>query len=473
MPRLSEVKPKAIRKEVIAKRVKDSVYHDNLPIWEGKEGVQCKVISMPLDHLLFRLENRRTYDAQKYSAAINSTFERKDGTPSVPAKKETFDSKNQGEQDSQDHQYELLIVEARKVSGRVGDLNLMQILQQKGWKPKDRPVITPEGVLVNGNCRVAAIEYLLQEGTTIPGIASSAPFIEVKVTPTNPVNNKNIDELERALQHGDTGRLDYDWIQTTSDMRRQIEIESQAMSRGDAKKEVHAMYSHVTRYAKMSDMDNWLEARSLLEQTLQKIGLKGQAYGLKLPEQLFLSSAKLRLKGTKNGWWKRKHNIQLLNILAVLIQISMFGNPLRELRYEIEEIKNEDDLAKLHQTFVDDGYITIPVPSPPPVSQATPKRRKRPSQTKISITKLDSAQLASSAKVVRDTSADIRDSHDVKDLETKPKKKLEEIKNNLRYYSLALEKAATHTKVVDKDELKTLFSEIQKMIEDKLKELSE
>ena len=75
--------------------------------------------------------------------------------------------------------------------------------------------------------------------------------------------------------------------------------------------------------------------------------------------------------------------------------------------------------------------------------------------------------------MVRDTSADIRDSHDIKDLENKPKKKLEEIQNNLRYYSLALEKATTNGKVVDKDELKILFSEIQKTIEDKLNELSE
>ena len=472
MPRHSEVKPKAIRKDVIANRVTDSDYHDNLPIWEGNEGVQCKVISIPLDHLLFRLENRRTYDAQIFAMAKNYTFQRKDGTPSLPASKETFDSKNQGEQDSQDHQYELLIVEAAKVSARVGDLNLMQILQQKGWKPKDRPVITPEGVLINGNCRVATIEYLLQEGISIPGIDSTAPLIQVKVTPTNPVNNKHIDELERALQHGDTGRLDYDWIQTTSDMKRQIAIESTTMSMGEAKKKVHSMYSHVTRYAKMSDMDNWLEARSLLEQTLNKIDLGGQAYGLKLPEQLFLSSAKLRLKGTKNSWWKRKHNNQLLNTLAVMVQISMSGKPLRELRYEIEEIKNSDDLAKLHQTFVDDGYIIIPVPSPSPVSQAT-TRRKRPSQTKSSIISLSPAQLTSAAKVVRDTSADIRDSHDIKDLENKPKKKLEEIQNNLRYYSLALEKATTNGKVVDKDELKILFSEIQKTIEDKLNELSE
>ena len=129
-------------------------------------------------------------------------------------------------------------------------------------------------------------------------------------------------------------------------------------------------------------------------------------------------------------------------------------------------------MAKLHQKLVDDGFIIIPVPSPSPVSQAT-TRRKRPSQTKSSIISLSPAQLTLAAKVVRDTSADIRDSHDIKDLENKPKKKLEEIQNNLRYYSLALEKATTNGKVVDKDELKILFSEIQKTIEDKLNELSE
>ena len=78
-------------------------------------------------------------------------------------------------------QFELLIKEAEKDSGRVGGRNLLEILTEDGWTNNDRPVITPEGVLINGNCRLAAIEHLLVEKVAIKNITSSNPMIEVKV----------------------------------------------------------------------------------------------------------------------------------------------------------------------------------------------------------------------------------------------------------------------------------------------------
>ena len=134
-----------------------------------------------------------------------------------------------------------------------------------------------------------------------------------------------------------------------------------------------------------------------------------------------------------------------------------------------------EDLDRFYKALVECGAIT----TSPPIgltgssigsSAVSPKS---PQRQRVSIRKLNSDDLEKSARAVRDTAADIKDSHDIKDLENKPRKKLEEIKNNLRYYSQALDKAASNAKVVDKDELKVLFSEIQETIVDELNKLSE
>lgn len=193
MPRKSVVKAKNIRKKFILDRTKISTQTDEVPVWEGDTTVACKVIKIPLDHLLLRMSNRRTIDAQESWVAKKKTFKNSDGSESPAATKSTFESTNEGNQDSQNHQFELLLREAEKESGRVGGRSLTKILEDDGWSNNDRPVITPEGVLINGNCRVAAIEHLLASGANIKNIISSSPMIEVKVVPTNPIDDKPID----------------------------------------------------------------------------------------------------------------------------------------------------------------------------------------------------------------------------------------------------------------------------------------
>lgn len=464
MPRISEVKPVAVRKEQIRQRALASTSMDNLPIWEGEKSVQCRVIKIPLDHLLFRLRNGRTVDAQEHAVATKAIFSYLDGTESSPCNPETFKSENEGAQDSQDHQYELLIKEAKKASGRVGARNLIDILKSDGYQNTDRPVITPEGVLVNGNCRVATIEYLLQQKKPIKNIDSKNPMIEVKVVPTPPTGESTIEELERQLQLGDVGRLEYNWIQITTDMRKK---KREFGNNEAALKKVHALYSHLSDYKSLKDMKIWLEARALLDSTLKAMDREGEAYGLNPPQFLFKAAILVQNKAKKDGWHKPENINTLRAIVEVMMQISIGKKAERELRYDLAEIKKEDDLNQMLKSLTEAGLTDVEI-----VEKIDPITNKKKTTKKVKTNKKPSVdEIEKAAKAIRKSASDIKESHDDKDLENKPKKKLEEILNNLRYYSTAMDKAKANSISVDTEELKSQFSSILEKINSELAKL--
>jgi len=464
MPRISEVKPVAVRKEQIRQRALASTSMDNLPIWEGEKSVQCRVIKIPLDHLLFRLRNGRTVDAQEHAVATKAIFSYLDGTESSPCNPETFKSENEGAQDSQDHQYELLIKEAKKASGRVGARNLIDILKSDGYQNTDRPVITPEGVLVNGNCRVATIEYLLQQKEPIKNIDSKNPMIEVKVVPTPPTGESTIEELERQLQLGDVGRLEYNWIQITTDMKKK---KREFGNNEAALKKVHALYSHLSDYKSLKDMKIWLEARALLDSTLKAMDREGEAYGLNPPQFLFKAAILVQNKAKKDGWHNPENINTLRAIVEVMMQISIGKKAERELRYDLAEIKNEDDLNQMLKSLTEAGLTDVEI-----VEKIDPITNKKKTTKKVKTNKKPSAdEIEKAAKAIRKSASDIKESHDDKDLENKPKKKLEEILNNLRYYSTAMDKAKANSISVDTEELKSQLNSILEKINSELAKL--
>jgi hypothetical protein len=465
MPRTSQVKPISVRKEQIRQRTLASSSMDNLPIWEGEKSVQCRVIKIPLDHLLFRLRNGRTVDAQEHAVATKAIFSYpEDGTESSPCNLETFKSENEGSQDSQDHQFELLVNEAKKASGRVGAKNLIDILKADGYQNTDRPVITPEGVLINGNCRVATIEYLLQKKIPIKNIDSKNPMIEVKVVPTPPTGESSIEELERQLQLGDVGRLEYNWIQITTDMRKK---KREFGNNEAALKRVHALYSHLELYSKFNEMKIWLEARALLDSTLKAMGREGQAYGLNPPQFLFKSAIIVQNRAKKDGWNNPQNINALRAIVEVMMQVSIENKAEKELRYDLAEIKNEDDLNQMLKSLTEAGLTDVEI-----VEKIDPITNKKKTTKKVKTNKKPSAdEIKKAAKAIRKSASDIKESHDDKDLENKPKKKLEEIQNNLGYYSTAMDKAKANSISVDTEELKSQFNSILETINSELAKL--
>jgi len=343
MPRHSTLVAEEVRIEYIAQRIARSQTTDTLPIWEDVVPASCKVISICLDHLVLRVNNARTIDAQQYTISQGVTYDDGAGGRTSPADEHTFLHENESTQESQDHQYELLLVEAKKKTGRTGTRSLPEILLEDGWTAEDRPVITEKGVLINGNCRVSTLENLLQEGNLNARdhkINPANPMIEVKVVPT-PATEQAIEQLERRLQLGTAGRLEYNWVQATTDMRRIL------VRNGDDYSEVHSFYNHLANYSTLPQLKHWLSARDLLDQSLHNIGMDGQQMHSKIPQFLFDMGAK-RNKAAGSAEWEQ-HDIRALNgLLAIFLKISLAEAAEREMRYNLQEIKSADNVKKFY-----------------------------------------------------------------------------------------------------------------------------
>ena len=462
MPRKSIVKPKNVRKKFISDREKSSTQTDEVPIWEGSPTVTCNVIKIPLDHLLLRMSNRRTIDAQESWVANKNIFKNPDGSESSAAIESTFESTNEGNQDSQNHQFELLLREAEKESGRVGGRSLTTILEQDGWSNNDRPVITPEGVLINGNCRVAALENLLENKIPITNVNARNPMIEVKVVPTTPADDKPIVELERKLQHGEEGRLNYNWIQDTTDMRMMIKsLERDGKKTAEAEKEIHPFFSSFSDFKTFQNFKDWLDARNLLDQTLKELGMAGQAYELDPPKMLFHDTVKNKRSAKSAGWFNPATSKKFLLLLQAMLQVNIASEAKRELRYDMNEIKSEEDLDKMIEAQTKGGLISKKVET-----KVDPISKKESKKTTFSVKKTVTKEEAkSAAEKIRTTAQEIKEEHDDKDLVNRPKRKLVEVVKNLEFYSNAMDKANANNIKVDTKELKKAFEKIEKNIE--------
>ena len=451
MPRVSQVKPIDVRRSQINDRVVASSSRDGLPVWEGVTGVECPVINLPLDHMLFRVNNARTRDAQKYATSIGQTFVNIDGSTSVAASDEIFSQEREGEQDTQNHQFELLLEEAQKREDREGNRDLVTILKEDGFANADRPVITPEGVLINGNCRVAAVEHLIAEGIVIGGIDSDNPIIEVKVVPTPPTAEATIEELERKLQLGDIGRLPYNWIQVTTDMRRLLDG-------GHDIRDVHEKFKHLADYGTVGEMQKWLNARQILDQLLENIGRSGQAYGVQAP-QFLMYMAQDKLKKAHKDDWSSLEKSKLGALLELMLIVTLEGKSEGEMRYHLQRIKYPSDVDlyfdNVRSSTGIDCIETIELENP---ITGTPVESVRPIRT--TTTQLDGEQLTDVAITIQSTARDLQERHGSQDVADKPRKKLEEILRQLNFLDEALDSARTEGVELDYENLIQLHDDI-------------
>ena len=464
MPRYSNVKPLNIRRDYIAARLVASEVVDTIPIWEGNLSVACKVISIPLDCLVLRVNNARTLDAQKYAASQSVTYPDGSGGRTNPANQETFLQQNESEQETQDHQFELLLHEAKKKTGRSGTRDLLQIILQDGWTSEDRPVITQEGVLINGNCRVTTIEHLLnneQLDFNSHNIDPAAPRIEVKVVPT-PADEWAIEELERKLQLGTAGRLEYNWVQATTDMRRILE------RTGGNYNQVLKFYNHLANYSSLNLIKHCLMARDLLDSSLSNLDMDGQQMNPKVPQFLFDMAAKQNKAASKKDWEQK--DIKMLNGLTeIFLKISLANAAEREQRYNLQEIKKEQDISKFYTDFKANGIglFKVEVRKHP----ITGDEIVTPKVDYDKVNALDQDQLKVLGTQAAITAQEIKDSNDLTDLVNKPRKKLEAILTNIRLYQSAVDDAEENNVTLDKNQLSRIIGEIISNLEKKKSEL--
>lgn len=154
--------------------------------------MELKVIRIPIDLPIYRMENFRTFSEQ------SNFITREKKSPE-------YFTTGQENESVQQVQHEILarLAEKGKASSVVP---IIDVLQREGQR--DNLLITASGVVVNGNRRLAAMRELLARDSS-----TNADFNHVNcvVLPSDATPN-DILEIEAILQGRPETRLDYDWV---------------------------------------------------------------------------------------------------------------------------------------------------------------------------------------------------------------------------------------------------------------------
>ncbi len=213
---------------------------------------KLKLIELPIDFLLYRLENYRTGNRQK-------TLVSKD-----PSKAGLFDLRHSEDLATQRAQHALLFELAKEGKGE-SSTDIYSELERVG-RQTEALIITATGIVVNGNRRLSAMRELLD-------VHQSFSHVRCAVLPQS-ASQKDIRDLEFRLQMQPDTKLPYDWTalgRGVLDMRADNYTEdtiAQIMNRD--KKELSravAMVNAADRF-----LSEWLETPnnfSALDQTEQ------------------------------------------------------------------------------------------------------------------------------------------------------------------------------------------------------------
>jgi hypothetical protein len=311
-----------------------------IQIWNGNDDVRCHQITLPLDHLFLRLRNARTTDTQIAFTSSNRDFHHPlTNELIVTPGQGTFDDEKQFEQETQNMQAVLLCLEAdrRRENGKT----LFETLREEGWRPKEVPIITREGVLINGNSRVAAIEAMLNAGEEIDGIDSAMPQIEVRVVPNDGAGEADIQALENYLQKPDGARLNYNWYQDTTIIRRRLENESETR--------VHNDYKDLTRFETVNKMRKTLAARTLIDELFVSIGLDNQAILHNPNEHMaYAMQDQIAKDYVAND---PEYSTKARALFAAFNQLTLDKKAIGEMRYHVTRIKSADDIDAFNEVI--------------------------------------------------------------------------------------------------------------------------
>lgn len=196
------LKPRAEREAMIAKRLEVSDEFGETIYDFRSDKFTPKVISIPIDVPVYRMENCRTFSAQQSEIA-------REGRP-----KDFFD-KGQELTTAQQAQHEILARLAKQDSESV--TSIISVLEKDGQR--EAILITSTGVVVNGNRRLAAMREL----KTRKDGSVDERFTNIKCAVLPPdITRDEIDDIEADLQARPQTKLDYDWIGDARLIRRQV-----------------------------------------------------------------------------------------------------------------------------------------------------------------------------------------------------------------------------------------------------------
>lgn len=192
--------PRSEREAIIQKRVEASSETDTLYDFRGDKA-SLKVISLPIDVPVYRMDNCRTYSEQQ--DAIGKGLLDKN-----------FFAKGQELSSVQIVQHGILVKLARREATSVS--SIVEVLEKEGQRA---PIlITSTGVVVNGNRRLSAMRELYAADASVN---SRWAYVKCLVLPTD-TSADEVDDIEANEQARPQTKLEYDWIGDAQLVRRQI-----------------------------------------------------------------------------------------------------------------------------------------------------------------------------------------------------------------------------------------------------------
>ena len=197
-PYKATVRPQHERKDYIAAQTPVGTY-TSYEVYEGKP-TQLPIVRLPLDLPIYRMANGRT---QTHQLAY------------IAQKGLELDYFELGQENElvQQIQHEILREFAKE-----GSESITPIFDELARTKQTEPLlITPAGVVVNGNRRLAAMRELYTER---PGDFPTFADIECAVLPA--LNEEQVDDIEIRLQMRPETKLPYGWIDECLKIQKQM-----------------------------------------------------------------------------------------------------------------------------------------------------------------------------------------------------------------------------------------------------------
>ena len=195
-----KITPRSEREVMIRNRTDSSSDTDTLWDFRGDKAT-LKVVRLPINVPVYRVDNCRTYSEQQDIIAKNG-FD------------ETYFTKGQELSTVQTSQHEILLRITK--SGPSSVSSILDVLHIGGQR--DPILITSTGVVVNGNRRLSAIRELCAADSSVN---SKWAFVKCLVLPPD-TSPEEVDDIEANEQARPQTKLDYDWIGDAQLVRRQV-----------------------------------------------------------------------------------------------------------------------------------------------------------------------------------------------------------------------------------------------------------
>ena len=250
------ITPRTEREATITKRL-DSATEEGETIYDFRSCTyKPKVISLPIDMPVCRMESCRTFSAQQSEIALKGLDK-------------NFFAKGQESTNAQQVQQKILLDLAKQDSDSV--TSIYSVLEDEGQR--ESLLITSTGVVVNGNRRLSAMRELMRKKDG--SVDERFTNVRCAVLPPDTTRDE-IDDIEADLQARPHTKLDYDWIGDARLIRRQVDKDRTTKEVADR-----------LRRSK-TDIENALQALDEGDLYLTEwIGKPGQYHLLKDGEQIF------------------------------------------------------------------------------------------------------------------------------------------------------------------------------------------